>query len=306
MTVSSEELAGPTELLAAVKATGQRGGLRFGLLLAGEDETLFQGLSSEGERVQLRQSGRNYGVGRALWEGGGAASHALGWMSTVARRPDGEAIVHAVDGHALTASGRWEVDGEVITSSVPGAEDGYGGVLDIKFAPARGLTHTLAMDHYDGNLDIDDLGYLRRNDLSPLSISSTPLPFGSRLGERIPYQCRLESGIQRCRRARARPARGCRRTFVWQTFPACGCMPCGSRRDSRIATALATAATASRKPGACGCATNLTGRGPSGYSLETQRGPRGSGWRSPHLRWRDNVAAGGPDGHAVRRRLRRA
>ena len=166
VTVSSEELAGPTELLAAVKATGQRGGLRFGLLLAGEDETLFQGVSSEGERVQLRQSGRNYGVARALWEGGGAASHALGWMSTVARRPDGEAIVHAVDGHALTASGRWEVDGEVITSSVPGAESGYGGLLDIKFAPARGLTHALAMDHYDGNLDIDDLGYLRRNDLT--------------------------------------------------------------------------------------------------------------------------------------------
>lgn len=166
VTVPSEDLARPTDLLAAVKATGQREGLRFGFLLAGEDEALFEGLSSEGERVQLRQSGRNYGVARALWEGGDAHSHALGWMSTVAQRPDGDAVVHAVDGHALTASGRWEVDGEVITSSVPGSEDGFGGLLDIKFAPVRGMTHTLAMDHYDGNLAINDLGYLRRNDVT--------------------------------------------------------------------------------------------------------------------------------------------
>ena len=167
MTVPSEDLSRPADILGAVKATGQREGLRFGLLLAGEDETLFQGRSSEGERVQLRQSGRNYGVARALWEGGEAHSRALGWMSTVAQRPDGDAVVHAVDGHALTASGRWEVDGEVITSSVPGAEeDGFGGLLDIKFAPFRGMTHTLAMDHYDGNLAINDLGYLRRNDVT--------------------------------------------------------------------------------------------------------------------------------------------
>ena len=166
VTVSSEDLARPTEILGAVKATGQRQGLRFGLLLAGEDETRFQGRSAEGERMQLRQSGRNYGVARALWEGGEAHSRALGWMSTVAQRPDGDAVVHAVDGHALTASGRWEVDGELITSAVPGAEDGFGGLLDIKFAPVRGMTHTLAMDHYDGNLAINDLGYLRRNDVT--------------------------------------------------------------------------------------------------------------------------------------------
>ena len=167
VTVPSEDLSRPTDILGAVKATGQREGLRFGILLAGEDETMFQGRSSEGERVRLRQSGRNYGVARALWEGGEAHSRALGWMSTVAQRPDGDAVVHAVDGHALTASGRWEVDGEVITSSVPDAEeDGFGGLLDIKFAPFRGMTHTLAMDHYDDNLAINDLGYLRRNDVT--------------------------------------------------------------------------------------------------------------------------------------------
>ena len=166
MTLESAELARPTELIGAVKATGQRQGLRFGMLLAGEDETVFQGLSSSGERVRIRQDGRNYGVTRLLWEGGGADSRALGWISTIAMRPDGDAIVHAVDGHALTASGRWEVDGEAITSSVPGAASGYGGLLDIKFAQSQGLTHTMSMDHYDGNLDIGDLGYLRRNDLT--------------------------------------------------------------------------------------------------------------------------------------------
>ena len=166
VTVPSEDMARPTDILGAVKATGQREGLRFGFLLAGEDETVFEGRSSEGERVPLRQSGRNYGVARALWEGGEAHSRALGWMSTVAQRPDGDAAVHAMDGHALSATGRWEVDGEVITSSVPGAQDGYGGLLDIKFAPVRGMTHTLAMDHYDANLAINDLGYLRRNDLT--------------------------------------------------------------------------------------------------------------------------------------------
>ncbi|MDE0227147.1 MAG: DUF5916 domain-containing protein [Gammaproteobacteria bacterium] len=166
VTLSPAEHGRPTELLGAVKATGQRDQLRFGLLFAGEDETRFEGLSSTGEREQLRQDGRHYGVARLLWEGGDSDSRALGWMSTVTRRTGGDAVVHAVDGHAMTTSGRWEVDGELITSSVPGAEAGYGGLLDIKFAPFPGLTHTLSMDHYDGNLDIDDLGYLRRNDLT--------------------------------------------------------------------------------------------------------------------------------------------
>ena len=262
VTVSSEEFARPTDLLAAVKATGQREGLRFGFLAAVEDETLFQGHSSEGEPVQLRQSGRNYGVARALWEGGDAASRALGWMSTVAQRPDGDAVVHALDGHALTASGRWEVDGEVITSSVPGAEDGYGGLLDIKFAPSRGSTHTLAMDHYDDNLGIDDLGYLRRNDvtryqyLARLYRSNLAWASESRTnfvwsrgyngaGERVLGSAGLSQNIRLANLSSVRVS------AMW------------SRPDSRIATALATAATASRKPGACGSATNLTRRGPS-------------------------------------------
>lgn len=166
MTIATADLTRPTDLIGAVKATGQRRALRYGVLLAGEDETVFQGQSALGESVPLRQDGRNYGVARMLWEGGGADSRALGFMSTVTQRPDGEAVAHAVDVHALTASGDWEVDGELITSSVPGAEAGYGGVLDIKFAPGPGLTHALSMDRYDRNLDIDDLGYLRRNDLT--------------------------------------------------------------------------------------------------------------------------------------------
>ena len=166
VTVSPAELGGPTDLLGAVKATGQREQLRFGLLFAGEDETRLEGVSAAGEQVPLQQRGRNYGVARLLWEGGAIHSRALGFMSTMTQRPGGDAVVHAVDAHALSASGRWEVDGEAITSSVPNADIGYGGLLDIKYAPVPGLTHTLSIDHYDDNLDIDDLGYLRRNDLT--------------------------------------------------------------------------------------------------------------------------------------------
>ena len=167
--VPSQELARPTELLGAIKTTGQTGRLRYGLLAAAEDETQFRGTLSDGTPVNLYQTGRNFGAVRLLYEKSNGSYEALGWMSTGTYHRQGDAEVHAVDGHILTSTGKWKADGQVMTSRLSGAnesDNGYGGFLDVTYAPTQGLTHSLSFEHFDENLDINDLGFLRRNNLT--------------------------------------------------------------------------------------------------------------------------------------------
>ena len=72
VTIASAELNQPTELLGAVKSTGQIGQLRFGLLGAFENNIKFDGqgaaVNGGSGDINLHQEGRDYGVVRALYE----------------------------------------------------------------------------------------------------------------------------------------------------------------------------------------------------------------------------------------------
>ncbi len=153
----------PTELRGALKAIGQRGRVRYGVLGAMESDSDFTGLQAS-EYVSIGQEGRDFGAFRAIYESSGNGYRALGYMTTAVLHRSQDAHVHALDGHYLTENGTWNVDVQAITSDVADSSQGYGGFADIRYYPRRGISHSLSLDYFDRHLDINDAGYLRRND----------------------------------------------------------------------------------------------------------------------------------------------
>lgn len=164
--VAGPERSRPTELLGAVKVVGQTNAFRFGMLAASEDDVALRGTVEEtDEDVYVRAPGRDFTVGRVLWEQqSGTGRQAHGLISTLARTPEYDAVVHGLDSHFLTQNGKWTIDTQVL-NSVKEEEHGYGGFADIRFTPRQGEFHRISVDYLDDKLDISDLGFLRRNDL---------------------------------------------------------------------------------------------------------------------------------------------
>ena len=161
--VEGIEQSKPTELVGAAKLVGQAGGLRYGLLTAFEQEAELDGRDiATGERRVVTAEGRDFHIARLLYERSGAGRQSIGYIGTAALKPDGDAYVHGVDAHWLSASGKWGVDSQVMASDTE--VDGYGMFTDINYTPATGKTHRLSIDAIDRNLDISDLGFIRRND----------------------------------------------------------------------------------------------------------------------------------------------
>ncbi len=170
VTVSGVEQSKPSELIGAVKAVGQSGGLRYGVLTAFEKEAELVGTDDvTGEEVVISEDGRDFGVARVLYErvaGGGRSS--FGYMGTLASNPLDEAVVHGLDTHWLSKSGKFSWDTQFISSDVDD-EVGYGFFTDLNISPRQGSTHTIKIDALDDRLDISNLGFLRRNDLYSVS-----------------------------------------------------------------------------------------------------------------------------------------
>jgi|TARA_B100000315_G_C14593769_1_gene597473 hypothetical protein len=157
------ELSRPTELLGAVKVTGQQGKVRYGVLGAFEDGTRFAA-TRDGLDHRAEQDGRDFGVVRAIYEDTSTGGRrAIGWISTLVSHPEEDARVHGIDAHFLSRDKRWLWDLQLMRSDVA-AGIGAGGFVDAKFIPRRGITHTVNFDYLDDQLDISDLGFIRRND----------------------------------------------------------------------------------------------------------------------------------------------
>src|SRR5690606_22672164 len=95
VSLSARERLQNAALLGAVKATGQVGSFRYGVLAASEDDATFRG--TDGNRYE--QTGRDFTAFRALYEdqGGGAAYRGLGYIGTLVTHDESDAAVHAVD-----------------------------------------------------------------------------------------------------------------------------------------------------------------------------------------------------------------
>ena len=161
--VPAIEKSKPTDLLGAVKMTGQSGSLRYGVLAAVEDEAELYG-TRDGETVRVASDGRNFGVGRVLYERVGDGRQSIGYVGTLVDHELLDAQVHGIDLHYLSSGGKLQADMQTLSSSVDDV-DGYGGWIDLRYTPRRGLTHQFSLDYFDENLDINDLGFLERNNL---------------------------------------------------------------------------------------------------------------------------------------------
>ncbi|MBT3425996.1 MAG: hypothetical protein HOL98_03205 [Gammaproteobacteria bacterium] len=162
--IRTKDLIQPNDLLGAAKLTGQTGNIRYGVLAAFEDDPRFivsNGLQNE----VVEGSGSRYGIARILIEDDpGGDYRALGLLSTAVLHDDGDAIVHGIDGHYMAASGKLKVDGQLFSSDKDGLERGYGGFVDFEYAYRQGLTQRLGIEYLDDTVDVNDLGYLERND----------------------------------------------------------------------------------------------------------------------------------------------
>lgn len=165
------DLSAPTDLLGAVKLTGQVGNWRYGTLFASEDDSEVRGTDANGNRVVAQAIGRDFTIARLLYEdtsGGGRRS--IGWMGTDISHPDIDATVNGVDMHYFSADNRVVVDAQLLHSDVDGIT-GAGGFADFSYRPQRGISHTLRATYIDDKLNINDLGFLTRNDQVNLDYS---------------------------------------------------------------------------------------------------------------------------------------
>lgn len=162
-----EQFGQPSDLLGASKATGQVGNLRYGVLTAFEDDTTFYGNhDDDGERVGVTQSGRDFGVVRALWEQSNGDYKGFGFMSTRLEHPSIQASTHSFDGSYFSETGKVRFQSLLFISDIDGTENGYGGSLELDYAPRQGVTHQLQFDSFDDELNLNYMGYLPRNDFN--------------------------------------------------------------------------------------------------------------------------------------------
>ena len=167
VSVASVERGKPTDLLGAVKVSGQSGKVRYGVLSAFEDEVELPGVISsgtnKGEQIMVREDGRDFGVARVLYEDTSKGRRSIGYMGTAVKYPTHDAIVNGVDGHWLSSDGALQIDGQLIRSDVDDSK-GNGVLTDFSYKPRRGVQHALTIDYLDEKLDVRDLGFIRRND----------------------------------------------------------------------------------------------------------------------------------------------
>ncbi len=157
--VPERDLVQPVDLIGAVKLTGQKNRIRYGFLGAFEEDIHMQ---ASGGRID--QSGSDYGVARVIYEDNyGGAYWAAGVLATAVLHDDGDALVQGIDAHYRTVNGKLKLDAQFMTSDLDGIDRGYGGFVDAEYTVRRGVTQRIGIEHFDENLNINDLGFLQRN-----------------------------------------------------------------------------------------------------------------------------------------------
>lgn len=150
------------DLNAAVKATGQIGKFRYGVLFASEADTNLQA----DDNNFYNQNGRDFGVARLLYENtDNGDTRGFGFLSTLVTKPETDSVVNAFDFHYLSKAGKWKTDGQYILSNTQADGTGQGGFFDIVYTPEQGKIHKVITKIFDENMEINDLGFNRRNDL---------------------------------------------------------------------------------------------------------------------------------------------
>ena len=120
----------------------------------------------------VREDGRDFGVARLLYENTSKGRRSIGYMGTVVKYPGHDAIVNGVDAHWLSPGGALQIDTQLMQSDVDDLM-GHGLLTDFKYQPRRGIQHSLQIDYLDEDLNIRDLGFIRRNDSRSIGYNYT-------------------------------------------------------------------------------------------------------------------------------------
>ena len=169
VSVRPTDLSAPTDLFGAVKLAGQSGSFRYGALLASEDNPEIEGRLADGTPVGISATGRDFLIGRVLYEDTSAGGRrSVGWMGTTVDHPNIDAMVNAVDMHYFSANNQCVVDTQLMHSDVDGVT-GAGFLGDVSYRPARGRQHSVSATWIDDKFDMNDVGFLTRNDQANLS-----------------------------------------------------------------------------------------------------------------------------------------
>lgn len=153
----------PADIMTAAKATGQIGAFRYGVLTAFEDTTDY--IADDNQAYS--QNGRDFGAFRILYEDSiGAAYRGLGWITTLVQNPEADSVVHGTDFHYLTTSGKWNLNGQVLFSDRDETGTGTGSTADLTYTRRQGLKHIIRTSILDDKIDVNDLGFQTRNDIS--------------------------------------------------------------------------------------------------------------------------------------------
>ena len=150
---SDDGLRPTTDIDAALKINGSVGKVVYGAFTAVEDRYGDDlGRLFAATRISLPLEGFR-----------------IGHLATYAERPalDRTAFVNAID-YEVHPQGRWRWSGQVIRSDIDEsgrATNGYEAWLQTDFSQTPALTHSLQLQYIDDRFDMNDLGYLARNDL---------------------------------------------------------------------------------------------------------------------------------------------
>jgi hypothetical protein len=153
----------PTDLLGAAKVTGNAGVVRYGVLGAFEENVNLIGVDPTGQEVHVGPDGRDFAAMRFVYENVGASRRSLGYLGTHVTGPLYDATVHGVDGHYTSGDGRWIAEGLFIDSEVDDV-GGNAAQAEVQYAPNSRIQHRVTLDWFDETVDINDIGFLQRND----------------------------------------------------------------------------------------------------------------------------------------------
>jgi len=175
---SADDGGGSSDIRAAAKVNGSYHGMDFGVLYADEDES----------------AGRTFGAVRVR---GAFGEHDLGLMMTRADRPflDKVATVVGIDhdwkyGANLRLQSRW-VQSRIKERGA--GVQGTGATLVVNYDPDQEWRHQLVAMHFGAGFQINDAGFLARNDLDYLHWQI------SRRYARLPESSRYASKLWRWR-----------------------------------------------------------------------------------------------------------
>ena len=150
------------DIINATKVIGEQGALRFGIMAAMEDKAKFR--LDNGETVSV--DGSDFYAARFLYEDLTEKGNrwGIGYFGTTTDHFDSSADVNQVDTLFRSSDGSFLFDAQWLTSdTIEGTGSGARAMLS--YTDDFGLVHRLRVLDYDKKLDINDAGFLYRNDL---------------------------------------------------------------------------------------------------------------------------------------------